>query len=858
MEKRERILEKLLKPEAEFSPIPFWFFNDAFDEEQVRTQLEDYKAKGVDGFVLHPRIGVPRELPYLSDAYFQAVRFIVETAAELEMKVVLYDEGMYPSGSAHGMVVEREPAYASRGIILLEEKAAADRLQREPGAETIVRLSDGRQILYGFTGGTIRGIHFGEDDGEPGAPKAADILNSEAVDLFVELTHDRYYEELKEYFGNTVIAFFTDEPSALGRNAEGYRPWVKGLERELEAAGGCLAELEGLFTDSGKKIAGREDLTQTEENDTVRIYHRLIKEKLREIFYARLSAWCEAHGIALMGHPAESDDIEEELYFHIPGQDLIMRRVAPETGGVREFDSVQAKLSADIARHLGRRRNANECFGVCCREQIPWYMTGSDMKWYIDWLGLRGVNFYVPHAFYYSVEGARKGERPPDVGPNNIWWKHYRRFSDYMKRLSFLMTDSVDGAEVAVLCDNNRVPYTEIACLYENQTEFHYVPAAILEKGEVADGRVRIGKNAYRGVLNVLGEAYEARFRDMLGELLWTAEGGEEAAQAVVQERLYVAEGGKDTERRAIAERAVMQERLCAAEGGSPAERSGGETMQPMAQQRSSAAGEGNGAGRIGGAFRTLIRERSSAVCEGKHAKQAAEETVYAGESDFGKRIRLESACPSLRKVSLYKDGMSMLLFGNEGSEPICTGVTAPGLREPLFVDLWRGNCYRVEGAGERFVLSLQPRETLLILEGAGIIETQAPACICGEDSHGGKRRLTGIVGGMPLEIRKADWYREEYADWTDRFSIVEKKDNTQVCLLHYTASEPGETVRFCVRAQEMAECWCNGSFADVSFWGVHRFELKDLREGDNEIRLVITGNAANIYDHAGIAFGLC
>ena len=119
-------------------------------------------------------------------------------------------------------------------------------------------------------------------------------------------------------------------------------------------------------------------------------------------------------------------------------------------------------------------------------------------------------------------------------------------------------------------------------------------------------------------------------------------------------------------------------------------------------------------------------------------------------------------------------------------------------------------------------------------------------------------RRLTGIVGGMPLEIRKADWYREEYADWTDRFSIVEKKDNTQVCLLHYTASEPGETVRFCVRAQEMAECWCNGAFADVSFWGVHRFELKDLREGDNEIRLVITGNAANIYDHAGIAFGLC
>lgn len=72
--------------------------------------------------------------------------------------------------------------------------------------------------------------------------------------------------------------------------------------------------------------------------------------------------------------------MEEEYYFHIPGQDLIMRRVAPETGGLREPDSVQAKLSADIARHLGRRRNANECFGVCGRENVPWYFKGYDMK----------------------------------------------------------------------------------------------------------------------------------------------------------------------------------------------------------------------------------------------------------------------------------------------------------------------------------------------------------------------------------------------------------------------------------------------------------------------------------------------
>lgn len=483
MNEAQKFIEKIETPSEEFTPIPFWFFNDAPDEEKIAAQLEDYVDKGVNGIVLHPRIGVPEEVPYLSEAFFQAVRFIVKTADRLGMKVVLYDEGMYPSGSAHGMVAAQNPDYASKGISLAAE----------PGdRQVIAALRDGRYLVYGFTGGTIRGIHFGEDDLEAGAPKSADILNPEAVDLFIRLTHDRYYEELKEYFGNTVIAFFTDEPCALGRNAAGFKEWVPGMEEEIADRGGCLEELADLFT-------GR-------QNKTTAIYHRLIKKHLREIFYARLSHWCEAHGISLMGHPEASDDVEEEWFFHIPGQDLIMRRVAPESGGVREFDSVQAKLPADIARHLGRRRNANECFGVCNHGNIPWYFKGYDMKWYINWLGIRGVNLFVPHAFYYSIEGKRKEERPPDVGPNNIWWPHYRMVSDYIKRISWLMTDSTSYARVAVLCSNNRVPYREVAGLYEHQVDFHYLPVDMLSLGKVVQKRLCIRDCAFDVVLDVYGE----------------------------------------------------------------------------------------------------------------------------------------------------------------------------------------------------------------------------------------------------------------------------------------------------------------------------------------------------------------
>lgn len=76
----EKIIKELNNPSKEFTPVPFWFFNDAPDQDRIWKQLKDYQEKGVDAFVLHPRIGIPEDLPYLSEAYFDAVKFIVKTA----------------------------------------------------------------------------------------------------------------------------------------------------------------------------------------------------------------------------------------------------------------------------------------------------------------------------------------------------------------------------------------------------------------------------------------------------------------------------------------------------------------------------------------------------------------------------------------------------------------------------------------------------------------------------------------------------------------------------------------------------------------------------------------------------------
>ncbi len=471
-------LHFLDRPPREYTPIPFWFLNDDLDHAEIRRQLKDFCDHGVYGVVLHPRMGLSERIGYLSPLFFDYIRTAVTEAKRLGMKIVLYDEGMYPSGAAGGQIVAARPDLGSRGIALTDQPQADD---------TLICRTEKGCLVERFSNGTIRGVHFGEDDGEPNAPRSADILNPEAVRLFIELTHEAYWRELHEEFGKTIVAMFTDEPTILGRNAGPLMPWSKGFADLFRQSGGHLEGLTGLFTG--------------EENPDTALYRRLILQRESEVYYAPLSRWCEEHGIALTGHPHQSDDIEVERFFHIPGQDLVFRMVSPERGGTEGMDSVMGKCSADMARLMGRERNDNECFGACNRDWNPWYFTGGDMKWIIDWLAVRGVNLFIPHAFYYSLQGARSGERPPDVGPGSIWWPYYRQWADYMARLSWLMTNADLKADIAVPVQNRDLHAEDVAPLFKSQKGFHYLPESFWKECREEDGALICRGLRYRAVL---------------------------------------------------------------------------------------------------------------------------------------------------------------------------------------------------------------------------------------------------------------------------------------------------------------------------------------------------------------------
>jgi hypothetical protein len=489
----QNVSKQFINPPREFSVMPFWFWNDTLKADEILRQIADFDEHGVYGFVIHPRMGLPKDMKFLSPEMLAMMKIAIEEAERRKMKVILYDEGSYPSGSCEGQVVERNPSHAARGLgrIILEPDEMP-KLEDNWNLVTILdRPNDERfAVVERPSQGHIRGLHWVDEEKEKeDLPPAGDILNPEAVTSFIELVYDKFYDNFGEHFGKTIIAVFTDEPDPLGR---GHRRGMVGGNAKLMPR---INEILGYDFTSHFADLWTEDNKDWEKHR--KNYKRAITICLEENYYGRLSQWCEDHGIALTGHPAGSMDLGAQKYFHIPGQDLVWRYVEPGPKALEGQHSTMAKNASSAMVHLNRQRNSNELYGAYGHN-----LTYDEMVWLANWCFVRGQNLLYPHAFYYSIRGARFNERPPDVGPNALWWGDYKGFADACRRLSWLNTDSKQFCEVAILGDANWLPDESAKVCFQNQRDFNYLELKhLVNDVKIDDGGVQIASMNYKAVI---------------------------------------------------------------------------------------------------------------------------------------------------------------------------------------------------------------------------------------------------------------------------------------------------------------------------------------------------------------------
>jgi hypothetical protein len=534
---------------ADYGAMAFWFWNDDLEEAGLLRQVRAFRDGGFGGVVIHPRVGLSARIGYLTPEYFRLVRRVVDECAALGLRVILYDEGSYPSGSACGLVVAENPAFAARALVLQKKDVSGpyrgywrvadgrsltsypvcaavgrvmggaidpESVQLLPiGERGLVRLDLGpgewraMACLDVPSGGTIRGALPEEDDRQATAPPAGDIMNPDAVAAFIRLTHDAYASTLKDHFGSTVLAMFTDEPSPMGRGARrGAMPYTGGFtERVAErldwSVERTLAWLPALWEDYGP---------ETEQFREA--FVAAVEARIDAVFYRAQAEWCERHGLALTGHPHSSNDMRSLARFHWPGQDAVWRWVLPGETALSGEHSVSAKAATSAARASGRRRIATELFGA-----YGWQLSLDEAKWLIDWHLARGNNLFIPHACFYSVRDGRAFESEPDLALHNCWWPHFRHLLAYVRRMSWLLTDCEHVCDVAIAGVGHALPSAAAASLYQRQIDFLYVDEDALARARIRDGSLQVGTQRYRSVIveegTMLAPEAAARLREL-------------------------------------------------------------------------------------------------------------------------------------------------------------------------------------------------------------------------------------------------------------------------------------------------------------------------------------------------------
>lgn len=211
--------------------------------DEIKAYMISMKHAGIDQIMMYPRSGC--ELEYLSEEWFEKMGVFIKVAKMLDMNIWLYDEFNWPSGRC-GDKVLAIPGFRLKSI-----------------------------DINGETPGKITS-----------SAKFPDLMSPQAVDYFIESTHEKYYEKFREYFGNTIVGIFTDEPAV-------------GYECPLTS----VPYYEGLKEDY--RICYNTDFDQDMKNPDDVFYKNvmeLVSERFRKCYVSKIRKWCDDHGVLMTGH----------------------------------------------------------------------------------------------------------------------------------------------------------------------------------------------------------------------------------------------------------------------------------------------------------------------------------------------------------------------------------------------------------------------------------------------------------------------------------------------------------------------------------------------------------------------------
>ena len=380
-------------------------------------------------------------------------------------------------------------------------------------------------------------------------PEYIDMLREESVKVLVDEVYESHYAHYGRYFGSTIAGFFSDEPcmgngwfgshlySCFYDNRVGLPgvalPWndrISEMMKETLGEGGesgdILPSLYALWFGFGPRTGAIRHA-----------YMDAVTKLYRDCFTRSLGDWCEAHGVMYIGHIIEDMNSHARLgvssghYFrsldgqHMSGIDIVLHQLTP---GLSDYDhncsasgnnadsafyeNVLGQLAASFAR-IGTQTGGRamcEVFGA-----YGWAEGTQVMKWLLDFLLVRGVNHFVPHAFSPAFPDP---DCPPHFGVKGLdpQFEGFTALMKYGNAAAHLLSGGERVTDAAVLYHaeaewmnrDGELMFTQVPAkiLYDNHILYDILPADCFVDGtgsrvyraEAQKGRLKVGNASYK------------------------------------------------------------------------------------------------------------------------------------------------------------------------------------------------------------------------------------------------------------------------------------------------------------------------------------------------------------------------
>ena len=261
-----------------------------------------------------------------------------------------------------------------------------------------------------------------------------DYLSEDAVDKFINVTHEVYYEHFEEYFGDVIDSAFYDEPPLY--HAQG-RTWTGEFNTLFEEKHGYnpVTLYPALWEDIGED-------TQSARTALLKFRTELFAEK----YIKNMNDWCNERGIQLTGHMDQEENVnpvssDGDLMKCFKFQDI------PGVDEVFSYDRARKayKVVSSSAYNWDKGLVMTETYGAMGEGMGIPVMYKDIMNQFA-----KGINLVVPHAIWHN--NTKNVVNPPELSYRSAQYgPELPAYNNFTGRVSSLLQDGRHVADIGVL-----------------------------------------------------------------------------------------------------------------------------------------------------------------------------------------------------------------------------------------------------------------------------------------------------------------------------------------------------------------------------------------------------------------------